>query len=185
MTDESTARTKIVHRTSESAQQRPEDGLLLGVLKSLEQELHRRRRLQTLAHNGQCSPLWFIAETERNVFLWRRGYSLHDEANFEFWVRPEQLVEKHLRLMNRQDGLNPFINPMWGMTETTSGDLQPQIDYLDELLDQLSMVAAHASALSHASTRVLMELRGESEQHCSREVVIIPSSCVPATPSPQ
>jgi hypothetical protein len=181
MTDDSTARTKTVHRMSESAQQRPDDGLLLGVLKSLEQELHRRRRLQSVTHNGHCSPLWFIAETERNVFLWRHGYSLHDEANFEFWVRPEQLVEKHLRLVNRQNGLNPFVNPMWGMAESSTGDFQPQIDYLDELLDQLSMVAAHASALSHASTRVLMELRGEKETQVSREVVIIPSSYVPTT----
>lgn len=165
---------KTAEQCSDLVQDRPKDGVLLSMLKAMEQELLRRGLLSANRSAGQnCSPLWFLAETERNVFLWRRGYSLHDEGQFEFWVQPEKLIEKHVHQLERRDSCNPFVNPLWSVASLDDQTVQRQVDYLDELRDKLALVSAHAAALSHVSTLVMQEVRKE----CSRrEIVVLPWS---------
>jgi hypothetical protein len=61
------------------------------------------------------TPLWFLAETERNIFLWRQGKSLDDVEDYEFWVDIPSLITKRRVQLESPQGLNPFTNPNWGI----------------------------------------------------------------------
>ena len=91
----------------------PKGCVLLGVLKSIENELRKR---EMLGISGQpTTPLWFLAETERNIFLWRSGKSLDDQRNYSFWINVPALIKKRRHQLKKPQGLNPFTNPLWGI----------------------------------------------------------------------
>ena len=128
------------------------------------------------------TPLWFIAETERNVFLWRTSQSLDDARKYSFWVDIRGLINKRREQLSHPQDSNPFTNPLWG-----SGALDPSLvererDYLDALEDLIPSAFRQAETLSRASESLRLEIAPEA----TRRVVIIPtagSSTLPSEPS--
>jgi hypothetical protein len=101
------------------------------------------------------APLWFLVETERNVFLWRNGLSVCDADDYEFWIDPARLVEKRLLQLENPDIGNPFLSSSIELAETTnaSPDARQQAKeeesrYLNDFLELLHRGAPHAHALS-------------------------------------
>lgn len=143
--------------------------ILLGILKSVEQELRTRELVGDPAQ--EATPLWFIAETERNVYLWRNGKSIDDRAQYTFWVDINALIAKRREHLRRNRGFNPFINSMAPPGADESHAIQAEHQYLDCLEDISGSIFKHAEALSHASESVRLEL---SPSSASRSTVTLP-----------
>jgi hypothetical protein len=138
--------------------------VLLGVLKAVEVELGKRELLGTLANHS--TPLWFIAETERNVFLWRAGKSIGDHLAFSFWVDIKELIRKRRSHLSRSRGFNPFVN-----LSPRSGGVDCEHRYLDALEELSATIFRHAEVLSQASESLREELVPELP---SRTAVVLP-----------
>lgn len=152
-----TGRThEIAHRMHNNVRAVPKGSVLLGILKSVETELRRRKMMGELSESN--TPLWFLAETERNIFLWRNGKSLDDQCDFEFWVDTVALIAKRRKQLEKPHGLNPFVNPLWGSAPLDQRLVASEQDYLEDLEELTKAVIPHAEALSHASTIVRKEL---------------------------
>jgi len=153
--------------------------VLLGMLKSIENELRKREHLWS--SGTPPTPLWFIAETERNIFLWRTNQSLDDARKYSFWVDIRGLISKRREQLSRPQDSNPFTNPLWG-----SGALDPSLvererDYLDALEDLIPSAFRRAEALSRASESLRLEIAPDAV----RTGIIIPtpgSGPLPAKP---
>jgi hypothetical protein len=148
----------------------PPGSVLLGVLKTVETELRKRDLLGSSDH--PCTPFWFLAETERNVFLWRSGKGLDDQRDYSFWVNISGLLKKRRDQLRNPAGLNPFINPLWGSAPLHQGLIQNEFDYLDCLEELAATVFKHAEALSHASETIRSEL--ENVDSARRLCIILP-----------
>jgi hypothetical protein len=157
------------HHVHSNVQVLPKGAILLGVLKSVETELRRRRMLGDTCDT--LTPVWFLAETERNIFLWRNGKSLDDQQDFDFWVDIKALMAKRRKQLENPRGLNPFVNPLWGTAPLDQRLINRERDYLDDLEELGSVVMPHAEALSHASRTVRRELEPES---IDRTCVLLP-----------
>jgi len=143
--------------------------VLLGILKSIESELRKREHLWSAG--TPPTPLWFIAETERNIFLWRTNQSLDDARKYSFWVNIRELITKRREQLSRPQDSNPFTNPLWG-----SGPLDPSLvererDYLDALEDLIPNAFRKAETLSRASESLRLEIDPEAV----RTAIIIPT----------
>lgn len=142
----------------------PKDAVLLGVLKAIEQELHRRELLGSAT--DQAMPLWFLAETERNVFLWRKGKSIDQRHQFSFWVDVPALIAKRRGHLSRCRGFNPFI-----CQSPSDTGVQHELRYLDQVEDLAESVFAKAAIVSRASEALHHEL----EPSCAlRTQVVLP-----------
>lgn len=143
--------------------------VLLGILKSVEQELLTR---ELVGDPGQeATPLWFIAETERNVFLWRSGKGLDDRSRFVFWVDIRALIAKRHSQLQRSGGFNPFIHSMIGAGSHDGHGTQVEKQYLDRVEEMIDTIFIHAETLSRASESVRLELSPDS---ASRVAVTLP-----------
>jgi len=150
--------------------------VLLGMLKAVEVELLKRDMLGPDA--PQATPLWFIAETERNVFLWRNGKSIGDYGRYSFWIDLKALIQKRRVQLSRNKGFNPFIQSSAPLgvssgTPTPRRDAAPDSEsrYLD-LIEELSdTIFKRAETLSHASESIRIEL---SPHGLSRTPVMLP-----------
>lgn len=142
--------------------------VLLGILKSIENELRKR---DLLAKTGTPpTPLWFLAETERNIFLWRNNKSLDDARSYSFWIDLGSLIEKRREQLETPQDHNPFINPLWGTAPLNASLVEHENDYLDAIEDLLPTVFRRAESLS----RVSEALRQEMAPELAREDVILP-----------
>lgn len=148
----------------------PDGSILLGVLKSVETEL-RKRDLLGVPHES-ATPLWFLAETERNVFLWRNGKSIDDHRDFTFWVDVKALVTKRREQLHRNKGFNPFIHSMWSTLPEDTHAIAREHDYLDTIEELATSVFKHAEALSLASESIRLELAPDSKE---RVEIILPT----------
>lgn len=172
------------HLLQSGAQKLPKGCVLLGVLKSVENELRKR---DMLGVTGQpATPLWFLAETERNIFLWRNGKSLDDHAEFSFWVDVPALISKRREQLNKPAGVsstahNPFTNPLWGLAPYDDKLAEQERDYLDSLDDLVGSILKHAEALSVASEQIRSDL---AKSLASRPPVVIPSGAAAKAPQP-
>jgi hypothetical protein len=163
-----------------NVQEAPQGSILLGVLKSVETEL-RKRDLLGVSHES-ATPLWFLAETERNVFLWRNGKSIDDHRDFTFWVDVKALVTKRREQLERNKGFNPFIHSMWSTLPEDTHAIAREHDYLDTIEELTTSVFKHAEALSQASESVRLELAPNSKARV--EVVLpTPSAAAPGVPT--
>lgn len=125
----------------------PKDTVLDQVLKTVELQLQNKGILAGFDPEN-FHPVWFLAETERNVFLWRNGFSLANHDEFEFWINPRKLIEKRLSHIERTSQENPFSNPSWG---SALGDPSPkgaEREYLCSFLSLVDQIEAHTHALS-------------------------------------
>ncbi|MCI5065028.1 hypothetical protein MRY87_04820 [bacterium] len=117
-------------------------------------------------HTYQFYPLWFHYENERNITLWKQGYSLENLDNCDIWVNPIALLEKVRR---RRDGKeNPLLNPSHlfpeGAEPSPSAD-EAGTEYYELLRVLLEKAIPHLHALSCVSAEVLeTELSGEHRQ---------------------
>jgi len=143
--------------------------VLLGILKSVEQELLTREFVGDA--RLEATPLWFIAETERNVFLWRSGKSLDDRSRFIFWVDIRALIVKRRLQLQRSSGFNPFINSTTGGGANDEQGTQFERQYLDHVEEMIDTIFSHAETLSHASESIRLELSPDS---ASRVAVTLP-----------
>ena len=144
----------------------PSGAVLLGILQAIETELHKRELLGTAA--PKATPLWFLAETERNVFLWRNGKSISDSKEFSFWINIRALVLKRRGQLARTSGFNPFVN-----LAPDSGGIEYEQSYLDAVEALTETFFAQAEALSHASESIHRELTNGTPL---RPVVLLPQS---------
>lgn len=140
----------------------PEDAVLLSALKTLEYQLQDRGYLTTPTH--PISPVWFTAETERNLFLWRIGCSLTQKDEFEFWVDIDRLIEKRLDQLT-----SPGASHNKGQSEVPT---DKEAAYLYGFTKALPKLRTHAHALSHAG--LLLELETLSDEQSDRQTVLLP-----------
>ena len=120
--------------------------VVASLLKTTELELNRRGLLPT-PDPDLFHPFWFLVETERNIFLWRRGLSLDSAEAFEFWVNVEQLVTKRLRQLDCPSE-NPFTNPLWELGLRDQAATRDEREYLLKFQDLMRAIEMHAAALS-------------------------------------
>lgn len=161
---------KIVQKLSESAQKPPSDAVTIEVLKMMELHLQRRGLIPESVGSA-FRYLWFVAETERNVFLWRNGLSISDASRFEFWIDVAELIEKRISQLDRGCEDNPFINPLWGSAEPTREASEKEKHYLEIFLEIYNRSAKQAHALCAMSKIISKEL---DRQHQEQVPVLIP-----------
>jgi hypothetical protein len=172
--EKSTTAMQEVHtQVCKNNQNIPEGAVLLGVLKAIEKEFARRGLLEPTVN--QAMPLWFLAETERNVFLWRHGRSIDNCAEFSFWVDVPALIEKRRRHLSRCRGFNPFV---CGSPSETGA--QHELRYLDQIEDMEDSIFFKAALISRVSESLQNELE-PAQAFCTR--VVLPYRAE-ATPLP-
>jgi hypothetical protein len=166
---ESVTLCKNVQNCLESVQNLPLDSVLLETLKPLEQQMIGKGLLSL---NGSFSfyPIWFLAETTRNVFLWRHGLSLDQAQYHEFWTDVHTLLEKRLEHLDRFDEANPFLNSLWGTTPVNPQTKEQEQEYIEAFIVQFKKISSHAHALS----RVSSELCREAMNHRDLTRVLLP-----------
>ena len=147
----------------------PGSSILLDALKPLEQELSKR------GLTGGCGkhshPLWFLAETERNVFLWRNGLSLSDQDKFEFWIDIPALIERRKGQVERGLDDPGFGNPFLGGMEIGALEQAGEMQYLEVIHEQLTRIYVQAFELSLITRMVHKELRSED-----RPIILLPAT---------
>ena len=152
-----------LHKTEQSDSKFPEQenhrgSLLLSILKPLETQLQKRKLLRNCS-TGKDTPLWFTAITERNVFLWRKGFSLRDQDRFEFWILPEKLVEKRLeQLQLIKSGDLQLLSGISGTPVLDAADILREQEYLLCFLDVYQRITSQALILSQLQLRIEEEL---------------------------
>lgn len=152
----------FVHSGDESVHDLVRNAVLIDALKALESELQSKEMLPA-PNDAELHPLWFVAETERNVFLWRNGYSLAQADEFEFWIDWRALIEKRLAQIELQDPQNPFVNPLWSVV---GGAPDPEVEraYLEQLSTLLEELDVHLQGLSRAASELSKELTNSGAQ---------------------
>lgn len=153
------ARTKVARGAVGTI---PPGALLASFVKTLETEFVSRGLISSPIF--EFFPVWFLVETERNVFLWRSGLSLCDASDYEFWVDPARLIEKRLLQLENPDIGNPFVGPLFeSLSERPAMGTPKNLDhsttiaeanYLTSFLETLGQVAPHAHALSEVASVV-------------------------------
>ncbi len=136
--------------------------ILLGSLKTLER-LFQKRHL-TKYEQTSFYPLWFVAETERNVFLWRNQLSLSDSDQFEFWIDPLKLISKREQQLLRLKPETPFFGPLWMTGSRTEDTSREELLYLEQLVIDIKEMLPHLHALSFIGSRLEQEKSGGSEE---------------------
>jgi len=137
----------------------PPSSILFDSLKTLEIQLQARGIIgQSLGQSCASQPVWFSAETERNIFLWRSGMSLIDADQFEFWVDVETLINKRLDQLTHANSENPFVNPLWGTSVINSEAAAREEEYLGTFLEILKSIQVHANALSLATSEIIQQM---------------------------
>ena len=146
----------------------PSEAILYDTVRVFEQALAARGLIDTGLYRG-VTPLWFLAETERNIYLWRRGLSLDQSDNFEFWVDLRALIDKQRgRVRTSEEG----GASSWHEDNPLGFDAARSFSYFSELLRHFGSIALHAHALSRAASQVRREVSpGES----IREFVLLPA----------
>ena len=147
----------------------PAGAVHIHLVKILETELQKKQLLD--AKTDVLNPLWFLAETERNVFLWRNGFSLEQEDEFDFWIDLPALIQKRLNQLSSFDTENPFMNPLWGLSIADGDTVKREEQYLKSLFRLVTEVQVHLEALSLAAAVVAREISPNEE---NKEVVILP-----------
>ena len=167
--------SKNVQPCPDSAQAIPPEAVLAGILKTLEEQLQSKGLVHEIEH-GTFNPLWFLAETEKNIFLWRHGRSLVEQDEFEFWIDVEALIKKRLHQLETMDPDNPFMNPLWEISLPDPDIKRREKEYLNSFLESFRRIHSHANALSQVASQLDKEYRKELE----RELVVLPAGSAPS-----
>jgi hypothetical protein len=119
----------------------PSTALTVGAIKKIECAYWHKKVLGD--PGGRHLPLWFIAETERNISLWKMGLSLDDIQHIEIWVDLPVLIEKRINKIEIEHDMGMF-----------SGTLE-ELTYLKNFETALIPVLEHAHCLCKAITQAL------------------------------
>ncbi len=119
----------------------------LEALKLTEEQL-RRRALIAHSSSEDFYPLWFLAETERNVFLWQHHFSLSDMSLFHFSIDIDALIEKRMRHISSGNSFNSLDDGFDQASSTQGWRNNRERDYLRSLQQTLQPLMPHLSALS-------------------------------------
>lgn len=129
----------------------PAHAISFDVVRMLEESLWRRGSIQL---PRSCTPLWFLAETERNVALWRRGYSLIAVDDFEFLVDLPELIAKRERQLAEANESNPFHLSPIESGDTALEVWQRELTYLQQFRELLGPIQVHLAALCAAARQL-------------------------------
>jgi hypothetical protein len=152
--------SEVAHKIAHSACKNvPVGSILLDALKPLEVSLFKDKK--------SPFPLWFLAETERNVFLWRNGLSLIHAPYCDFWVHIDSLIDKRLSQLSRANSDNPFCHTLWGPASPDPLTIHEEKAYLADFKFLFQKIAIHADALCHVTTQL---------QPSKRIPILIPNS---------
>lgn len=154
----------------------PHEGILLNLFRTFESRLIEKCLLPCPQNLG-LNPLWFLGETERNVFLWRNKKSIKDAEQYSFWLDVKKLISKRLAQLEASDPANPFLNPLWGSTSNNFDSHDSEQHYLTELLKLYVPAEAHLAAISAVQALVysISDSSGEPRFNPTK-VVSIPIS---------
>ena len=144
----------LAQRYALSAAEVPESAVPLSVLKRTEEEL-RTRGLLGRTVSSTVLPLWFLGETERNVFLWRNGLSVDDASRFEFWIDVPRLIEKQLTRAEGKPGSDSFFLPLWTTEDLGKFENDGVTAYCGVLSEIWELAGPHLHALSAAAREVV------------------------------
>jgi len=125
----------------------PKTGALLDLWKKFECRLIERKMVVDPVELG-CNPLWFLAETERNIFLWRNKSSISQVSEYNFWIDLKRLASKRLAQLENSDKENPFLNPLWPQSGSSQDNGVSEKDYIINVLSFYNAAEAHLTALS-------------------------------------
>jgi hypothetical protein len=167
----STTLSKFVQDASQPAKAAlPHAAVLAEVLKTIETQLSARGFL--CEHKQACfNPIWYLAETERNVFLWKRGCSVVQQDEFEFWIDIDALIEKRLKQLESFDSNNPFLNPVWGLATPDKESAQQEREYLLSFREAVKNIESHLHALSRIGSALLKQYASSGEE---KERIVLP-----------
>ena len=166
------SRTELYEKLKKlTPETRPGTGaILLDVLKTLETEI-RTRNLFSSVHSFPFHPLWFQAENERNIFLWRNGFSIIEKDEFEFWVDIPSLIKKRKDALKNATFNHPLSNPNWPSMNDAAHAIELESAYLAELSELFLKLAEHATALCEASSMAIKELCAHEP---AKAIVVLP-----------
>ncbi len=153
---------KNVHLFDQIQATLPSDALLYEMLKPLEQKLQKRPQMLRFATKS-VYPLWFLSETERNVFLWRNNHSLREQEAFQFWISIDHLIERRIHQLQRFTEENLFLSPE--LTGHTRDFQRAQIEYLEAFSHEFKKIRPHAHALSVVGATLENEQTGNWKEH--------------------
>lgn len=131
----------------------PQDGVLLTLFRTFENRLIARHLLPDPQSSG-FNPIWFLGETERNIFLWRNKKSIKDADGYAFWLDVRKLISKRLSQLENSNPENPFLNPLWGSPSGTLDNCPNEKSYLSEFLKLYGPAEPHLAAISAVQTLV-------------------------------
>ncbi len=162
---------KIEQTPHTNAQSWPSSGaLLLDILKTLETQLQHRNFLPKPEASG-IHPLWFIAENECNLYLWKNGLSLSDKPKFEFWIHLQSLAKKRLHYLGLLEEGFIFTNPTWGLGLPAKETIEAEHQYLQTFLKVTANINKHIYALSKSGLLLRKEFKPETAE---ATVVLLP-----------
>lgn len=150
----------------------PSEAVLLETLKLVELRLQRKGLLPHSKEEQHAGwhPLWFVAETERNIFLWRNGHSLSEADRFEFWVNPHRLITKRLAHLKFKEYGTPSIPESWEGEHLTPSP-QCEDEYLALFGEILLKAENHLTALSRVVSITRLELQRPPQ---APQVIVLP-----------
>lgn len=143
--------SKIEHLGTKNV---PAGSIMLGALRPFELALQERN---IITHVSPV-PLWFLAETERNTFLWKNGLSLVHSCYFDFWVQVDDLIEKRKSQLDRVTPDNPFSGVLLGSTTIDPSSIDLERNYLEDIKAHFSRISLYAECLCHATNSVLEQM---------------------------
>lgn len=146
---------KIEHQTDILEQIHRSNAILINTIKTLETQLQTKGVLQ--GFDGSFYPVWFLGEQERNVFLWRKGCSIIEASDYEFWVDLAGLIEKRKKNLSNGSLTNPFTNPQWNGDEIDDelpyrSIREKELRYLETFQEVFKRIQEYASAFSVAAS---------------------------------
>jgi hypothetical protein len=165
---------KSEQNTGEELLKIPQEGVLLSLFRTFENRLIERQMLPDPQSSG-FNPIWFLGETERNIFLWRNKKSIKDADDYAFWLDVRKLISKRLAQLENSNPDNPFLNPLWGCPSGTLDNCPNEKRYLSEFLKLYGPAEPHLAAISAVQALVITaENPVKSEGLRSLKIVSIP-----------
>ncbi len=152
----------------------PESGLLMSYMKKFENTLTHRGLLPAL-HTNTFNPIWFLAEMEQNIYLWRKGLSIDNLNDYYFWLDPKILISKRLTQLENKDITNPFLNPLWGSGTTNDEITGQEQRYLERFLELYKHAEIHLGAISLIQLLLTAVDNTDSVFRLNKPLVILPA----------
>lgn len=121
-----------------------------------------------------CTPFWFIVETERNVALWRRGFSLIAVDEFDFLVDVPAMIEKREQQLAEADESNPFHLAPLAPGRSASEVWEKECRYLCQFAELWAAGQTHLAAMSSAVQLLRNDLSAEPKLS---SIVLPDSTC--------